>query len=123
MKKIILTVTVVSSLFALSGYDLIEQNGCTACHAIASKKSAPAFAGIARKNLRFYGSEAKYNIINSIKNGSQGKYRNFTNTAMPAFDNISSSDLDIIADFILSQSSKAKGHGGMGRGMHKGRMF
>jgi cytochrome c551/c552 len=56
--------------------------------------------------------------MNSIKNGSQGKYRRFANSAMPAFPNLSQSDLSTIADYILAQSSKARGHGGgMGRGM------
>ncbi len=101
----------------------MEKNGCLTCHAVASKKSAPAFAGIGMKNKRFEGSNAKTAIMNSIKNGSRGKYPMFANSAMPAFKNLSQKELSILADYILEQSAKvqcnckAKAHGmGMGRG-------
>jgi len=115
-----------SSLLANSAEALIDQNGCLACHAVASKKAAPAFAGIGMRNKRFEGDGAKATIMSSIKNGSQGKYRRFSNTAMPAFGNLTSDELSTIADYILAQSSKARGHGGMmggqgqGRGMGRG---
>jgi len=114
--KILLTVVLAtSSLFANSAESLIDQNGCLACHAVASKKAAPAFAGIGKRNKRFEGSNAKATIISSIKSGSQGKYPYFSDSAMPAYTNFSDAELSTIADYILSQSSKAKGHGGMGR--------
>jgi cytochrome c551/c552 len=104
------------SLFAAnSAESLIEQNGCLACHAVASKKAAPAFAGIAMRNKRFEGANAKMVIMNSIKDGSSEKYRMFSGSAMPAFSNLSEEDLSTLADYILSQSSKAKMQG-KGRG-------
>ncbi len=117
-KVLFIGLLVSSTLFASSAEELIQQNGCLACHAIASKKNAPAFAGIGRKNKRFEGYNAKATIINSIKNGSQGKYPRFSDTQMPPFANLTQEELSTIADYILSQSSKAKGHGkgGMGRG-------
>jgi len=114
-----------SCLFANSAEELIEQNGCLACHAVASKKTAPAFAGIGMRNKRFEGASAKETIMNSIKNGSKGKYRMFSSSEMPAFANLSDSDLSLIADYILSQSSKARGFhrgGGMGQGRGMGGM-
>jgi len=87
---------------------------------VASKKAAPAFAGIGKRNKRFEGDNAKTTIMNSIKNGSKGKYPMFSDSAMPAFPNFSQEELSTLADYILAQSSKAqckgKGHG-MGRGM------
>ena len=123
MKKIIMTTVVLSSvLFAQSAEELIKENGCLACHAVASKKAAPAFAGIGKRNKRFEGGNAKATIMNSIKNGSSGKYPMFSNSAMPAFPNFSQEELSTLADYILAQSSKAKGKGmGQGRGMGMGR--
>jgi len=124
--KILFTGLFISaSLFASSAQELIDQNGCFSCHAIASKKAAPAFAGIGMRNKRFEGANAKATIMNSIKNGSQGKYPRFSDSSMPGYGHLSEEDLSTLADFILAQSSKAKGHGcmmgskgsGMGRGM------
>lgn len=114
MKKIFITTLLLSGvLFAQSAQKIINENGCLACHAVASKKAAPAFAGIGKRNKRFEGSNAKVTIMNSIKNGSQGKYPMFANSAMPPFGNLSQNDLSILADYILTQSSKAqcKGRG------------
>ena len=116
LKNIILMVLFSGLAFAQTPKEILNENGCLSCHAIASKKLAPAFAGIAMKNKRFEGANAKTVIINSIKNGSKGKFRRFSNTEMPAFPSIGEEDLSILADYILSQSSKAKhfgqNHGG-----------
>jgi len=104
------------SLFATSAQTLMNDNGCFNCHAVASKRAAPAFAGIGMRNKHFEGASAKATIMNSIKNGSKGKYPHFANSAMPPFPNLTEEQLSTIADYILSQSSKAKGHG-HGRGM------
>ncbi|MEA3331336.1 MAG: c-type cytochrome [Campylobacterota bacterium] len=102
MKKILLvalaTVTVLS---AQSGETLVKENGCMECHNIMGKKLAPAFKGTARKNLKWYGNDAKLKIIDSIKNGSKGKYRNFADTEMPAYGHLADKDLDEISTWIL----------------------
>jgi cytochrome c551/c552 len=122
MKKIILTsLLLAGALYAQSAEEIIDANGCLACHAVASKKAAPAFAGIGMRNKRFEGADAKATIISSIQNGSKGKYPMFSSSAMPAYSSLTSEELSTIADYILSQSSKAKGHGGGGgQGMGKG---
>ncbi len=118
MKKILITISVLSGfLFAQTAQELINQNGCFACHGIASKKTAPAFAGIGMRNKRFNGANAKTVIMNSIKNGSKGKYPMFSNSTMPAFKNLSQKDLSILADYILEQSSKAQCNNKRGQGM------
>ena len=128
MKKLVVSMVVLGTvLFANTAEDLVNQNGCLECHAVASKKNAPAFAGIGKRNKMFNGDNAKASIIASIKNGSTGKYPRFSSTAMPAFANLSDDELNIIADWILAQSSKAKGQGGgmggggMGGGQGQGR--
>jgi ribose 5-phosphate isomerase RpiB len=48
--------------------------------------------------------EVKRTLINSIKNGSQGKYRRFANIAMlPYKDVIPEKEINIIASWILSE--------------------
>jgi len=118
-KILFVTLFAAASLFANSAEQLIAENGCLGCHAVASKKAAPAFAGIGMRNKRFNGPNAKKIIMQSIKNGSKGKYPRFANSAMPPFPNFTPKQLSMIADYILAQSSKARGHGGkgMGRGM------
>jgi len=117
-KIVMVSLLITASLFAQSAEELIDQNGCLSCHAIASKKAAPAFAGIGMRNKRFEGSAAKEVIMNSIHNGSKGKYPRFADTAMPAYPNFTQEQLSILSDYILAQSSKACGHGsgGMGQG-------
>ena len=118
MKKIIFTSVIFATVVsAQSAQEIIDVKGCTACHAVASKKSAPAFAGIGKRNKMQNGSNAKDIIVNSIKNGSSGKYQMFADSKMPPYPNLSTQELSTISDYILSQSSKAKGHGrGRGKG-------
>ena len=123
MKKFILTLTFgCGILFAQDATSLLEKNGCFNCHGIDYKKAAPAFAGIGKRNKRFEGENAKNVIINSIKNGSSGKYPKFSGAQMPPYTNLSDEELNTIADFILAQSSKAKcNHKGGKKGMGQGR--
>jgi cytochrome c551/c552 len=126
MKKIILTLAVFGAVaYAQSAQEIIDANGCTACHAVASKKAAPAFAGIGKRNKMFYAADAKSHIVDSIKNGSKGKFPMFADSAMPPYPTLTDEQLSTLADYILSQSSKAKGHGGgmgQGKGMGRGMM-
>lgn len=124
MKKTFLVLSTLSLtlLAAPSGAELAEKYGCTACHAIASKKEAPPFRGIANRNRRFYGSEAKAHIMQSIQKGSKGQYRRFGDKEMPPFPNLTLAELNTLADWILVQGGRGGGHGrGMGRGGGMGR--
>ena len=107
MRKLLLTIVVGTTiLFASSGEELMKVNGCMECHNVMGQKEAPAFMGTARKNIRWFGVNAKEQMIKSIKDGSKGKYRNFSNTEMPAFNYLSSDDLDKMATWILVQYDK-----------------
>lgn len=107
MKKVILILFVsVTMLFAVTAEELVKQNGCMECHNIMGKKLAPAFKGIARKNIKWYGDQAHTKIVTSIKNGSSGKYPNFSGSAMPSFQHLNQSDLDNISEWILFQYNK-----------------
>jgi len=128
MKKIIFTsLVLVTMVSAQSAQEIIEVNGCSSCHAVASKKLAPAFAGIGKRNKMQNGSNAKSTIVNSIKNGSTGKYKMFADSKMPSYPSLSDQELSTLAEYILSQSSKAKGRGhgkckGHGGGHGRGSM-
>ena len=95
-------------MFANDGEQLVKNNGCMECHNVMGKKLAPAFMGIAKKNIRWFGDDAKLKIIKSIKNGSQGKYRRFSDTKMPAFSHLTDKELNSIADWILQEYDKNK---------------
>ena len=105
-------------LQAADGATLAKEKGCMACHQIMGKKSAPAFRGIANRNLRFNGSNAKASIMESIRKGSTGKYPKFDGAQMPPYPNLTDAELNTLADWILAQGGRG---GGMGRGMGHGR--
>ena len=109
MKTLLLVIAFALSLFADSGNNLVKNNGCMSCHNIMGKKLAPAFMGIARKNIKWYGNDAKTHIVKSIKNGSQGKYRHFINSSMPSFNYLSDSDCSTLANWILQKYEENKG--------------
>jgi cytochrome c len=109
MKKLLLGLTLALPLFASTGDELVQNNGCMSCHNIMGKKSAPAFMGVARKNLKWFGSDAKSHIKESIKNGSKGKYRHFLGSEMPAFSYLSDSDRETLANWILQKYEENKG--------------
>jgi len=121
MKKIALLIVAISGMiFASSGAELVEAKGCTACHAVMGTKAAPAFTGIAKRNVRLNGDSAKSVIISSIKNGSKGKYPNFANSAMPSYASLSDDELNLIADYILEQANNRGINQGKGRGQGRG---
>ena len=108
MKKLVLTLLLTSSVTWANGEQLVQSNGCMDCHNIIGKKLAPAFAGIGRKNIQWYGTDAKSKIMESIKNGSKGKYRQFSDSEMPAYGHLSSVELESIANWILEEYEKNK---------------
>ncbi|NPA74189.1 MAG: cytochrome c [Epsilonproteobacteria bacterium] len=126
MNKILLSMVISCYTFASdSATELLKNNGCTTCHAVSGIKKAPPFVGIARRNSR-RSADPKSAIINSIKNGSQGKYPMFSDTKMPAFSYLTDEQLNTLADWILKQAPANRGirrgrgrgmGGGMGRGM------
>ncbi len=123
MKKFIILLVVFGNiLFAQTAQELVLKNGCLECHAVASKKLAPAFAGIAKKNKKLHNINAQSIILKSIKNGSIGKYRKFSNSQMPSYKNLTNKELNIISEYILSLSLKAKSGncGGSCSGMKRG---
>jgi len=78
------------------GEQIARKNSCFSCHSINSKKIAPSFTTI--KNI-----SNKKDILNSLLNGSKGKYKGFEKSYMPPLGkNISKEDLDKLSHWILS---------------------
>ena len=78
--------------------ELAKKSGCLSCHSIEKKIVGPAWRDVAAK---YRGqSDAKTNIINSIANGSTGKWGTF---AMPANSpRVSDENIATLAGFVLS---------------------
>ena len=95
IKILILIATIYSISSAISAKDIVNQYGCMECHGIKKGKTAPAFEDVAK-------SATKERIMKSIKTGSQGKYKRFTQNIMPEFDYFTDSELKNIAVWIKS---------------------
>ena len=95
IKILILIATIYSISSAISGKDIVNQYGCMECHGMKKGKTAPAFEDIAE-------GAKKERIMKSIKKGSQGKYKKYTQNIMPEFDYFTNSELKDIAIWIKS---------------------
>ena len=58
---------------------------------------------------------AKAKIIESIKTGSKGKYRNFTDIEMPPYSHLKADELNTLADWILTEYDKKGNSQGKGK--------
>jgi len=115
-----LSASLFVSLYGATDEELIEKKGCFGCHSVSSKKTAPSFAAIGIRNKRFEGKRAKSTIIQSIKSGSQGKYLRFVGEKMPSYPDLTDEELNRVASYILSQSSKVNFQSsGMERGLQR----
>jgi len=82
---------------------VLEQQRCTNCHDIKKDKVAPSFLSIAKR----YTMEDRATVINSIKNGSKGKWKKFP-LIMPPFKQMSDKDIEGMSDWILSLNHQEK---------------
>ena len=129
-KKLLLTTVLATTvLFSSTGEELTKVNGCMECHNIMGAKEAPAFTGTAKKNIKWFGTNAQDVMNQSIKNGSKGKYGKFTHTAMPAYNHLNDEELNTITSWILDEYEKNRGSNnnmnnnkgrGQGQGQRKG---
>jgi len=101
IKALILLSAIYSFSQAMSGENIVNLYGCMECHGIKKGKTAPAFIDIA-KNAK------QKRIEQSIKNGSQGKYKNFKQNIMPEFEYFTKKELKKISTWILSLKKNEK---------------
>ena len=78
------------------GEQIARKNSCFSCHSLNSKKIAPSFTKIKKQSTN-------KDILNSLLNGSKGKYKGFEKSYMPPLGkNISTQDLKELSNWILS---------------------
>ncbi|WP_457640705.1 c-type cytochrome [Persephonella sp.] len=86
-------------------YALFKKYGCEGCHADYGVIAGPSFYMVKNKYLKEFNNDVeatKKYIIETIKNGSQGKWFKFLNMKMPSHKQILPEELRIIADWIVS---------------------
>ena len=76
---------------------LANKSGCVGCHAVAVKLVGPAFKDVAAKYAGQ--ADAQAMVMQSIRNGSVGKWGELP---MPAHPKVSDADLKKLATWVLS---------------------
>ena len=109
MKKILLIIVAVATMLSAQSIDeILKENNCFTCHDINKRKKAPTFKKVAKKNQKKYGAQAQEMMMKSLKNGSRGQYRYYSDTTMPAYENLSSQELQSITTWILNTNKGKK---------------
>ena len=76
---------------------LARKNDCLGCHAVATKLVGPAYKDVAAKYAGQ--ADAQAVLVQSIRNGSVGKWGELP---MPAHPKISEADIKKLASWVLS---------------------
>lgn len=77
---------------------LMRDNGCASCHSVNEKIVGPAFQSVAAKYAG--DKDAAASLMQSIQNGSRGKWGRIP---MPAHPSLSQTELKELATWVLSQ--------------------
>ena len=85
------------SLPAQANEALAQKNNCLGCHAVATKLVGPAYKDVAAKYAGQ--SDAQIKLMESIRNGSAGKWGDMP---MPPNPKIADADLKRLAVWVLS---------------------
>lgn len=77
---------------------LMQANGCASCHSVNEKIVGPAFQNVAAKYAG--DKDAVGSLMQSIQNGSRGKWGRIP---MPAHPSLSQAELKELATWVLAQ--------------------
>ena len=111
MKKIILITLLLSAIvYGSTGEEIAKKVGCLHCHIMDKRSIAPAFLGIARRNIRRNPNNAREKMIHAIKNGSHGEYRHYKSKTMPAHPNLSDKEINTLVSWILDSYKDYMAH-------------
>lgn len=96
VKIAVLVVTGLLSLSAQASEALARKNDCMGCHAVATKLVGPAYKDVAAKYAGQ--SDAQAMLVQSIRNGSVGKWGDLP---MPAHPKLLEADAKKLAAWVL----------------------
>ena len=99
--KFLLRVLALAATSFMTGHSfaneaLARKNDCLGCHAVATKLVGPAFKDVAAKYAGQ--SDAPERLVESIRNGSVGKWGDLP---MPAHPKLSAADAKKLAEWVL----------------------
>lgn len=77
---------------------LLAANNCLACHAVDKRIVGPAFTEVAAKYAGI--ADAQASLTHNIRSGGSGKWGP---VPMPAFDQITQSEAETLAKYVLSK--------------------
>ena len=92
----VLTTMGLVSQSALANEALARKNDCLGCHAVATKLVGPAYKDVAAKYAGQ--ADAQAMLVQSIRNGSVGKWGDLP---MPAHPKLSEADAKKLAAWVL----------------------
>jgi cytochrome c len=92
----LLLAAAILALPAQANEALARKNDCLGCHAVATKLVGPAYKDVAAKYAGQ--ADAQALLVQSIRNGSVGKWGELP---MPAHPKLSDADLKKLASWIL----------------------
>jgi len=92
----------------MNAREIAASNGCMGCHTVTNSVAGPAWRLVAERYRDT--PNAKALLVDSINNGSSGRWREVSRMAsMPGYQGkISESDLDALVDYILSLGNNAE---------------
>jgi len=96
VKIAVLVVTGLLSLSAQASEALARKNDCMGCHAVATLLVGPAYKDVAAKYAGQ--ADAQAMLVQSIRNGSMGKWGNLP---MPTHPKLSEVDARSLAAWVL----------------------
>lgn len=85
-------------------FKLAMMNGCIECHTVSATSVGPSWQGIAKRYKETPHAEAKALLINSVMNGSKGKWLTWkAGDGMPPLGRrVAEQDIEQLVDYILS---------------------
>lgn len=95
--SVVLGATSAHALDAAAAMALAKANGCYSCHANNEKVVGPAYATIAEKYKD--DKDAVASMVQSIQNGSKGKWGRIP---MPAHPSMSAADIKTLAQWVMT---------------------
>lgn len=97
VKVAVLVVTGLLSLSTQASEALARKNDCMGCHAVATQLVGPAYKDVAAKYAGQ--ADAQAILVQSIRNGSVGKWGDLP---MPAHPKLSEADAKKLAAWVLT---------------------